>query len=247
MNKTGYKIYNKSNELREFQSLKSTIDKIIISHHPFYNGQLDDLHHLAIPNINALRLDCFKALNQISDLDSILTNLVGDEVKSILGPDLLIQKKINLSIQMPNDESSILKPHSDCWSGDSPFQINAWIPLTDAFETNSMFLFDQSASMDLLRAIYTGQNIDFSSITGPENFLHLNFGEILIFNPGLVHGNVLNQTAKTRVSLNIRFKSIFTPDGISASRSSGVYYRIFGLSPWTKLAFELNEANSGGR
>ena len=42
------------------------------------------------------------------------------------------------------------------------------------------------------------------------NFLELNYGECLIFSPTLFHGNVLNETSITRVSLNCRFKNLFS-------------------------------------
>ena len=36
----------------------------------------------------------------------------------------MMQKSLNLSIQFPKDDSSLLPIHSDVWSGDSPFEIN---------------------------------------------------------------------------------------------------------------------------
>ena len=40
----------------------------------------------------------------------------------ILGNELAMQIRINLSIQLPKDDSSLLPIHSDVWSGDSPFE-----------------------------------------------------------------------------------------------------------------------------
>ena len=51
-----------------------------------------------------------------------------------------MQKRINLSIQLPNDSSSLLPLHSDIWSGDSPFEAVVWIPLVDCFKTKSMYI-----------------------------------------------------------------------------------------------------------
>ena len=48
------------------------------------------------------------------------------------GNELAVQKKINLSIQLPNDSSSILPIHTDVWSGNSPFELVLWIPLAPA-------------------------------------------------------------------------------------------------------------------
>ena len=48
----------------------------------------------------------------------------------------MMQKNLNLSIQCPNDNSSLLPIHFDVWSGDSPFEINLWVPLVDCYKLN---------------------------------------------------------------------------------------------------------------
>ena len=42
-------------------------------------------------------------------------------------------------------------------------------------------------------------------------WLKVNYGEMLIFNQTLPHGNIINKERETRISLNCRFKSIFSP------------------------------------
>ena len=44
----------------------------------------------------------------------------------ILGNELSMQSRINLSIQLPMDNSSLLPVHSDVWSGDFPFETVVW-------------------------------------------------------------------------------------------------------------------------
>ena len=63
-------------------------------------------------------------------------------LNKIIGNELVMQKNINLSIQLPKDESSLLPIHSDTWSGDSPFESVLWIPLVNCFKTKSMFILD---------------------------------------------------------------------------------------------------------
>ena len=58
---------------------------------------------------------------------------------SLAGNELMMQTKINLSIQLPNDETSLLPIHSDVWQGDSPFEINLWIPLVTAIKQNRVY------------------------------------------------------------------------------------------------------------
>ena len=40
----------------------------------------------------------------------------------MVGNELAMQNNINLSIQFPDDVSSLLPLHADTWSGDSPFE-----------------------------------------------------------------------------------------------------------------------------
>ena len=247
MNQIGMQVFECSGKIAEIELLRNKINETISRHCPSYEGSLEMLHAARVPDMNKIRLDCFNELNKIPDLDSILYNIVGERIAQILGPDILRQKKINISIQMPLDESALLKAHSDSWAGDSPFQINLWLPLTDAFDTNSMFIFNRSETISILKKIQSGANLIIDELISRENFLSLSFGQYLLFNPALIHGNVVNRTQRTRVSLNIRFKSLFTPDGTSASRSSGLYYKLFRMSDWSRLAFDLDEVNSNGR
>jgi len=155
---------------------------------------------------------------------------------------------LNLSIQLPGDESSQLDLHSDCWSGDTPFQVNLWIPLTQCFASNSMFLLSEEKTQRCIRLVNEKPTLDrnlLSSFVLEDDFLNLPKGKAVIFNPGLIHGNIPNQTDQTRVSINVRFKNVFSPDASSehASRSVGSYYRKFHISEWTELAIRLHKLN----
>ena len=168
-------------------------------------------------------------------------DLASNEFFNLLGQDLMIQSKLNVSVQMPGDESSQLPLHSDSWSADSPFQINLWIPLTNAFDTNSMFIKNENITLNVLNKIGKNQNVDFNKIKiDRKDFVKINFGNILIFNPLLLHGNVKNLTNKTRVSLNVRIKSMFSPEpsNRNADRKYGTYYEELNISENTKLAIE---------
>ena len=46
-----------------------------------------------------------------------------DILYAIVGNELSMQNRINLSIQLPKDNSSLLPLHSDIWSEDSPFEV----------------------------------------------------------------------------------------------------------------------------
>ena len=57
----------------------------------------------------------------------------------IVGNELVMQKRINLSIQLPNDSNALLPLHSDIWSGTTKTSCSL-IPLVDCFKTKSMYI-----------------------------------------------------------------------------------------------------------
>ena len=132
---------NNDHNLNKFRNI--LIKNIKIKYKNF-NGELNNLHKFINKNkINDLRMFLFNSINKL-DWKQMIFSMISKEIFYILGQDLLIQNKLNISIQMPKDKTSTLPIHSDSWSADSPFQINLWIPLTDVFSTNSMFIKNDS-------------------------------------------------------------------------------------------------------
>ena len=239
MNQNLFKILNKKNS-KELLIIKKSIEKNIKKIIPKFNNNLSDLHKfIKSEKINNIRLACFNYLNSTVKWEEAIKKLCLKEIKEIIGPDILIQSKLNLSIQLPNDQSSVLNEHSDIWSADTPFQINLWIPLTNAFGTNSMFILEKKHSLHTFNTIVKKKK--YNSIKPKKNqFINIPFGKILIFNPALLHGNVCNKTNKTRVSLNIRLKSLFSPEPKNnPDRKFGTYYKKFVISENTKFATDV--------
>ena len=127
----------------------------------------------------------------------------------------MMQRNINLSIQFPNDASSLLPIHSDVWSGDSPYEINLWLPLVDCFKTKSMYLLNQKKYKIFEKKINKTKNNSsseiYKKISKEVSWMNIKYGNFLLFNQSLPHGNIVNKEKETRWSFNCRFKSIFTP------------------------------------
>ena len=127
-----------------------------------------------------------------------------------------MQRKVNLSIQLPKDKDSLLSIHTDTLSGDSSFEVVVWLPLVDCYATKSMYILPPKDSKKLFKKmsnnlnIYTHEKI-YNSVKNKIKFLQIKKGQVLIFNQNLFHGNVVNKSSETRWSMNCRFKSIFSP------------------------------------
>ena len=133
----------------------------------------------------------------------------------IIGNELAMQKKLNLSIQLPKDSSSLLTIHADTWSGDSPFETVCWLPMVDCTKTMCMFILP-AYNYNFFEQKYSdlkNKNSDelLKSLRDKLLWIEIKFGEVLVFNQNLPHGNVVNNENSSRWSFNCRFKSIFTP------------------------------------
>jgi sporadic carbohydrate cluster 2OG-Fe(II) oxygenase len=194
---------------------------------------LSKLHEVVgVDQINTVRTRLFELVNEEGVLDQLYARKYGHLLRTLLGPDVLIQRRYNVSIQLPGDVTSILPAHSDCWSGDSPYQINLFFAVTSCLEGNAMFLCPFDKSTSLVKRYQEG-SIDFNEML-IEARLHaqwrtLNPGDLLVFNPAAFHGNEINTTTSTRISLNVRLKGKHAPELSAAivDRVGEVYYREF--------------------
>tara|TARA_B100000424_G_C22888972_1_gene472901 strand:+ start:299 stop:1066 length:768 start_codon:yes stop_codon:yes gene_type:complete len=209
-------------------------------------NDLETLHKsIKYSEINNERIKSYRALNNLDDWESKYFSLASEKLVSLLGPDISIQSKLNLSIQMPNDSSSILDLHTDALSGQSVFEIVLWVPLTRAFDSNAMYIFSREKTNEildnLLESEKKGMQHLFNEYKKDANFLELKYGQCLIFSPTLFHGNILNNTDITRVSVNCRFKNVFSHEAKNGERRLGSFYRVLTLSPVTKLGLSYRD------
>jgi sporadic carbohydrate cluster 2OG-Fe(II) oxygenase len=133
----------------------------------------------------------------------------------------------------------------DTLSGQSPFEIVMWTPFTSVNKSNGMYYFDRETSshirqempkhedkgLDYLRQKYWNDRLE----------LEVEEGNVVIFSSTLFHGNVVNITPTTRVSINCRFKNLFSPDAPntkSAERGSGIFYKLLTSSPVTDIGMD---------
>jgi len=88
-----------------------------------------------VNKLNEFRLKIIHGINSEPKFRELYFSLAKPYLESLVGNELAMQLKINLSIQLPGDESSLLPVHADTWSGDSPFEAVVWVPLVDCYNT----------------------------------------------------------------------------------------------------------------
>lgn len=162
-------------------------------------------------DLNRYKLAVMAALNEASWTRLAYFNLARNLLYTLVGNELAMQKKFNLNIQLPGDTSSLLPVHADTWTGDSPYQLVLWVPLTDCYRTKSMYLLPPGETYSLV-----GQSSEdvWGSIKDRVKWLEVKYGEVLVFNSTLPHGNRVNEESSARWTLNCRFKSVHSPWGM---------------------------------
>jgi sporadic carbohydrate cluster 2OG-Fe(II) oxygenase len=194
--------------------------------------------------LNSIRLEAYRALNACEGWDKSYYQMASNLLGAIFGPDMLIQRKLNLSIQMPGDESSLLGMHADTLSGQSPFELVMWTAFTKAYGTNSMFYFDRDASREIFYEMAESETKGLEALRqkywSRAKFVEVNESDVVLFSGTLFHGNVLNETPDNRISINCRFKNLFSPAGKtkSADRGVGIFYKLLSESVATEIGRE---------
>ena len=209
---------------------------------------LDAVHHkVSADRLNDFRLSVIGALNAEPWVRKAYFQLAREAIESVVGNELCMQRRINLSIQMPQDDSSVLPLHADTWSGDSPFEVVLWIPWTHCFGTKAMYLAPPETSKILSAKLSTleaaGFDDAFDAISSEVEFLKVDYGQFLLFNQNLPHGNRINLESETRWSSNCRFKGVFTP---YADKKLGEFFEPITLRPMSRVGLEYEPPGGFG-
>ena len=218
----GYVIRNVADK-KSLDYIQSKFIKLIKKNYKFeknYNNEkiLNFVHKKIKKNqLNNFRLKILNEINKDENCRYSYFKLTKPYLEAIVGNELVMQKKINLSIQLPEDQDSLLAVHSDVWSGDSPFEVVVWLPLVNCFRTKSMYILPANLINQFNKKIskknYQNSEKVFQLIKKKVKWIKINYGQVLIFNQSLPHGNRVNKESETRWSLNCRFKNIFSPYG----------------------------------
>lgn len=226
INKLSKKIFDYSKEL-----LGSDFD--LNNDLEFFNN----IHkNLEINNLNNFRVGLINKINSNNEIKEKLYYASKPYLNELVGNELVIQRRLNLSIQFPKDDSSLLPIHADTWSGDSPFEIVTWIPLVDCYKTKSMYLlppkyYDEfKDNFNDFTKVSAGDL--FQKIANKVEWIKIKYGQVMLFNQSLPHGNITNEEQETRWSLNCRFKSLFSPYG---DKKLGEFFEPISTKLMTKI------------
>jgi sporadic carbohydrate cluster 2OG-Fe(II) oxygenase len=199
-------------------------------------GQID------AEGLNGLRLGVIEGINAEPWLRPAYFALARRLLEILAGNELVMQRRIGLSIQLPGDDSSLIPVHADVWSGDSPFEVVLWLPLVDCYRTKAMYLLPpaRNAALAARLGAFQGRSPEalFETIEPDVRFIEIPFGQVMAFSQNLMHGNRVNRESEARWSMNCRFKSALSP---YADKKLGEFFEPITLRAATRmgLAYRL--------
>jgi sporadic carbohydrate cluster 2OG-Fe(II) oxygenase len=173
-----------------------------------------DVARLTDGEFNENRRRLIEEINSSNHSLSRIFDMCEEQIVKWLGPDVVIQKSINLTIQRPNDPYPT-EIHRDS-PPNSPYEVTIWIPLTDCLKTKALFLTPLDKSMEIASKLQSYDSCASfeAEVTRCSNCIPALFGQSLFFSPTLFHYSVKNQEDETRFSLNLRVKNMYTPYGL---------------------------------
>ena len=224
----------KLNKLKK--SLEKETSKNLLK---YENFSLEKFHKYKLKKIslNQFRLDMISKINRQKNLKLDIYNSIKSVLDKCLGPDIIVQKNINLVIQKPKDKDRA-PFHKDA-PANSNYEIVVWVPLVDCYKTMSMYLFDVSKHKKSKKFLKENNSPSkFDMYSQKEGALpDVKYGQALIFWTNNYHYIPINKERNTRWSLNVRYKNLFTKYG---TKNLLDFYEILKLSPLTKLLNKID-------
>lgn len=194
-----------------------------------------------IERLNTFRIAVIAGINAEPWVRRAYFDLARTTLESVVGNELAMQRRINLSVQLPDDDSSLLPLHSDVWAGDSPFEAVLWVPFTKCFGTKAMFILPPEPYAEFHARLHTfkteGVEAAYRAIKDQLSWIEIDYGHFLLFNQNLPHGNRVNREGETRWSTNCRFKGLFTP---YADKKLGEFFEPITLRPTSRIGLDYD-------
>lgn len=210
-NGPGYAVVNIPN-MKKFDQLREKfIEKIgLKTKSENVNNIRKDLALMSNTEINKAMI----GLLSFNEASEIMIDACDDIVKELSGSEVLIQRRANTIFNLPGKNQRRQWPHYELMSGISPYTYVLWAPFHDLNDDGGVYYIKQDQSLEIIK-----QEHEEGLVNGPTilNMMHdqkpakLKYGEVIVFNPFILHGNVGFDSDLARVACSVRFQSKYKP------------------------------------
>lgn len=150
------------------------------------------------------------------EFDSLYRRFIKNVIAEHCGEPVWWQSTPTIRFHFPHQKGFNwrVRYHTDIMLGHPPQEVNVWLPLTNVYGTNSMCLADFEQSYKVLENV----GFDFEDFATKVQYddkfcnlcrdisrpLELKYGQYIMFDPRCIHATQNNDTANTRISVDLR-------------------------------------------
>ena len=176
---------------------------------PSYNANihsLKNLHkHISAKNINDVIEKIYSIFRKEEFVD-LYDQLCVEIIDKYYKGDAKYQAIPSARVHMP-DQQQTVDFHCDQFYGHGPNVKNYWLPLTNVYDSNSIYVINRKRSQKLIEQTKKQKESILSfneKCLGESEPLKMSLGKIFVFDALTIHGTKLNRTSSTRVSFDFR-------------------------------------------
>ena len=208
----GYAVCSIEN-MQLFKNLKdSFVDKINISTQSEKNIDVvrSAMVKMSHAEINRIRINMLA----ITNLSDMMIDCCSNLVETLCGKELFIQRRAHIIFNVPGKEHVRIWNHYEMISGISPFSYVLWAPLHDLEDDGGAYLIDQKESLEVMKKEEANGLVNGPTVLNmmkKQKPARLKFGQAVVFNPFVLHGNIPYKSEFARIACNVRFQSYHKP------------------------------------
>ena len=149
-----------------------------------------------------------------SNLSEMMINAFPKLVKKLCTKKLFIQRRATIIMNLPGKGQPKQWPHYELMSGISPFTYVIWAPLHDLEDKSGVYYLDLKKSLKIMKKEESKGLVNGPDVLNMMNKgepLPLKYGQAVIFNPFVLHGNVDFNSNFARIACTVRFQSCDKP------------------------------------
>jgi len=148
------------------------------------------------------------------NLSEMMINSFPRLIENLCGKELFIQRRAHTTINAPGDDQAKQVAHYEMISGISPFAYILWAPLHDLEDDGGAYHIELEQSLNIMKkekaeGLVSGPTV--LNFMGDKKPPRIKFGQAIIFNPFVIHGNIPFNSQLARIACNVRFQSFNKP------------------------------------
>tara|TARA_Y100001970_G_scaffold170427_1_gene208292 strand:- start:7947 stop:8648 length:702 start_codon:yes stop_codon:yes gene_type:complete len=207
----GYAVFKIEN-MRSFEKIRNSFIKKIFNKNSSRN--INNLRK-SLTKMNKAEINnTMIKLLSFTNLSEMIVSSCPKLINKLCGKNLFIQRRAHIIINVPGSGQAKQWPHYEMISGLSPFSYVIWAPLHDLDDDGGIYYIDQHKSSKIMKKEETKGLVngpDVLNLMQKQKPVKIKYGEAIIFNPFVIHGNTPFKSKYARIACNVRFQSCNRP------------------------------------